>query len=143
MTFDPRLTDLHILALTLYGQARNASIEEQIALGCKLRNRVINGSSYSVECLKEDCWHPEVKAGNTEKVVAVMDRLLNGTVTEKQYIESAWVALGMINGYCRDVLKGATDGHPVNALPRPEWAQRRVPALSYAKQSWYLPEVSA
>lgn len=143
MTFDRALTDLHILALTLCGMARNASIEEQIALGCKLRNRVLNGSSYRVECAKEACWHADVKAGNTEKVLALMHAVLNGSAVDLQYREAAWVAVGILNGFCRDVLNGATEGHPANEVPRPAWARSKKPHLNYARQTWYLPEGTA
>ena len=146
MTFDPKLTDIHILALTLYGETIGikhrtpAALEELVALGCKIRNRVLNGSSYRVECVQCDCWYPERNEGSHLRVMAAMEHLLTGTVTDPRYLEAAWVALGMIHGYCRDVLKGATESHPVSELPRPEWAQHRIPAFSYAKQSWYLPD---
>jgi hypothetical protein len=101
---------------------------------------VVNGSTYAEECGDCDCWSPEKNEGSHARTLVMRDQLLTGVVTDHKYIEAAWVAAGMIHGYCRDVLKGATESHPVGELPRPEWAQHRIPALSYAKQSWYLPD---
>jgi len=143
MTLDPKLTDTHILALTLYGECQfptkhdkdRPSLDVMLALGCLIRNQVRAGESYAAICGLCSCWsasRPKVQA----KVLEMREALLAGPVTDPLYTEAAWVAIGIVNGYCRDLIKGATKAHAVGD-ERPAWAQKRIPTLTFARHSFY------
>ena len=138
MTLDTRLTDAHLLALTLYGEARSSALEEMIALACLIRNRVTHlDASWSNLCVSHACWDAEKQAGNHAKVQERITELLTGKVTDPLYLQAAWIATGILNGWCPDVIKGATAAHPSTEVPRPEWAQQKIPLLNYARHTFY------
>lgn len=144
MTLDPKLTDAHLLALTLYGESRSASLEEMIALACLIRNQVAAYDlSVQTLCTAHGCWDAIAQPGNHAKVQERLTELLTGTVTDPQYLQAAWIATGILNGWCPDVIKGATKAHPANAMPRPDWAQHTIPILNYARHTFYKPQVAA
>lgn len=135
------LSDVHILACTLYGEARSESTESILAVACVVRNRVKAdlgndgkpdwwGEGYRGVCLKPwqfSCWHPEGGAGNYARMVKLVADLKVGPVTEPRYTECAWIATGVINDWVRDVSMGADHYHQVSLTPRPSWAQAKTP----------------
>jgi N-acetylmuramoyl-L-alanine amidase len=145
------LTDVQVLACTLYGEARSEPTEGIIAVACVIRNRVHAdlkgdqqpdwwGEGYRGVCLKEwqfSCWMPEGGAGNHAKLLQLVNELKAGTVTDARYKECAWIATGIVNDWCRDVTNGSDHYHVAGMNPRPSWAQRFTPIKQVAKHVFY------
>lgn len=133
------LSDVHVLACTLYGEARSEPTEGILAIACVLRNRVNTAlpSGYRGVCLKFACWDdgplsaPD-KTGkenltNHGRLAKLVADLKVGPVTDPRYQECAWIATGVIKGWVRDVTNGADHYHAAGLMPRPEWAQNAAP----------------
>ena len=156
------LTDLQILALTLFGEARSEPIEGIVAVGCVIRNRVNSdlsrrsaavslrakgdwwGERYRGVCLAPyqfSMWHRfPGKDGvdrNYDKVVAMATRLAREESGGSAIDECAWVAEGIYRNALRDRVKGSTHYHTVTLRPRPAWAQRKVPRLQVGNHVFY------
>lgn len=147
-----KLSETQILAVTLYGEARSEPVEGVIAVASVIRNRVNAdlgndgkadwwGEGFKGVCLARrqfSCWAPEGGPGNFAKVEALVTKLSAGdAVTDARYIECAWIATGVIKGWCRDTVKGATHYHTVQMIPRPSWAQALVPVTQVRNHLFY------
>lgn len=142
------LTDVQVLACTLWGEARSLPTEEILQVACVVRNRVNTdwghdtkpdwwGEGYRGVCLKPkqfSCWNPDPAVSeprkfktNHDRVVELVAALKSGTVTDERYKECAWIATGVINDWVRDVVHGADHYHTSAMTPRPAWARDRVP----------------
>lgn len=138
------LSDVQVLACTLYGEARSEPTEGIIAVACVIRNRAHAprwwGNGYREVCLKASqfsCWSPEGGAGNHQKLENLVANLNQGVVTDSRYKECAWIATGVINDWCRDVTSGADHYHVAGMTPRPSWAQAHSPIKQVAKHVFY------
>ncbi len=145
------LSDTHVLACTLYGEARSESVEGILAVACVIRNRVKAdlggdgkpdwwGEGYRGVCLQPkqfSCWTPEGGAGNFAKLEGIVQALKVGPVTDPRYIECAWIATGVIKDWVRDVTNGADSYHSVAMIPRPSWAQNHAPIKQIGKHLLY------
>jgi N-acetylmuramoyl-L-alanine amidase len=135
------LSDVQIVACTLYGEARSEPTEGILAVACVIRNRVTTdygndekpdwwGEGYRGVCLKKwqfSCWLPEGGEANHARLAKLVAALKAGTVTDERYKECAWIATGVVNNWVRDVTHGADHYHAVSMQPRPTWALNRVP----------------
>lgn len=145
------LSDVHVLAATLYGEARSESTEGILAVACVIRNRVKAdlkndgkpdwwGEGYRGVCLRPaqfSCWAPEGGEGNHKKLAELVAKLKVGPVDDPRYKEAAWIATGVINDWVRDTVKGATHYHVASMVPRPKWAQNHVPILQVKTHLFY------
>lgn len=145
------LSDVQIVACTLYGEARSEPTEGILAVACVIRNRVKTdighdkqpdwwGEGYAGVCLKKwqfSCWLPEGGEGNHKKLAKLVADLRANTVTDARYKECAWIATGIVNNWCRDITKGADSYHVAGMMPRPEWAQNASPVIQVAKHVFY------
>lgn len=145
------LSDIHVLACTLYGEARSEPTEGILSVACVIRNRVKAdlaqdgkpdwwGEGYRGVCLAPkqfSCWSPEGGAGNHAKVAQLVADLKVGPVSDARYKECAWIATGVVNDWCRDTVKGATHYHTVSLMPRPVWAQPYTPVMQVHKHVFY------
>ncbi len=120
------LSDLEILTLTIYGEARGEPIEGQIAVGCVIRNRT-NGKGFSQVCLAPkqfSCWNEH--DSNRVILEKIAQKMIAGQVLNDNMLDQiSWVAKGIINNLIIDNTHGAK-----NYLTRklfinnpPSWAQ--------------------
>lgn len=145
------LSDVHVLACTLYGEARSEPMEGIIAVACVIRNRVNAdlgndhkpdwwGEGYRGVCLKPSqfsCWSPAGGEGNHKKLAELVQLLKGGQVNDPKYRECAWIATGIINNWGRDITGGADHYHVAGMTPRPTWAQAHQPIKQVAKHVFY------
>lgn len=133
----------HVLAITLYGEARSEPVEGRIAIASVIRNRVNTdlgtdqkpdwwGEGYKGVCLAPmqfSCWQPKGGAQNYAEVMAVVRAAVNGAAVGPVMRECAWLALGIISGDLRDRVNGAT--HYLTAdlfrVNPPAWAKGKPP----------------
>lgn len=136
------LTDTHILACTLYGEARSEPTEGILAVACVIRNRVNTdlkqdkrpdwwGEGYRGVCLQPSqfsCWALAGGEGNHKKLAELVAQLKVGPVTDPRYLECAWIATGVIKDWVRDVTFGADHYYAPKAVSQPpKWAKGFVP----------------
>jgi N-acetylmuramoyl-L-alanine amidase len=135
------LSDVQVLACTLYGEARSETPEGILAVACVIRNRVNLdlkgdkkpdwwGEGYTGVCLKPmqfSCWSPKGGEGNYNKLAALVAGLKSGPVADPRYLECAWIATGVIKGWVRDVTFGADHYYAPKAMQPPSWAKGFVP----------------
>lgn len=145
------LSDIQVLACTLYGEARSEPTEGIIAVACVIRNRVKVdlgndgkddwwGEGYRGVCLKPaqfSCWSPEGGEGNFKKLEGLVNALKSKAATDARFKECAWIATGIVNDWCRDLTNGADHYHVAGMMPRPAWAQTSVPVKQIAKHVFY------
>jgi hypothetical protein len=129
------LTDVHIVACTLYGEARSESTEGILAVACVIRNRVMDErnrwpKTYREVCLQPkqfSCWSKEGGEGNHAKLAKLVADLKVGPVSDARYKECAWIATGVVNHWVRDTAHGADHYHTKAMHPRPPWAHGFIP----------------
>lgn len=147
-----RLDDGLAFRLTLWGEARGEPVWGRIAVGCVIRNRVVDGrwgTSYRAVCLARkqfSCWNIGTDA-NHKKVIAIAEALLNGgappwsPIEEAIYYETAYVVEGIIAGQLRDCVSRATHYYAPDAMiPRnsvPVWAQGKTPILRLGRHRFF------
>lgn len=144
---DP-LTDPQILALTLYGEARGEPIEGVIAVGCVIRNRVIDarwGTKYRQVCLAPwqfSCWRREGGEANYERVLDYAKQLLAHKVPDDPiFRQCVWVSQGVIGGWILDTVKNATHYYAPAAMQPPgsvpKWAANKQPVVTRGRHVFY------
>ena len=135
------LSDVQVLACTLYGEARSEPTEGILAVACVIRNRVTIdikndgkpdwwGEGYRGICLKPaqfSCWSPVGGEGNYKKLAGLVANLKSAAVSDERYKECAWIATGIVNNWVRDITYGADHYHTTKMQPRPKWAEGFVP----------------
>jgi len=121
------LSEIEILALTIYGEARGESIEGQVAVGSVIRNRKSNRDSYHDICLKREqfsCWNStDSNVGLLNGMAEIL--LRNQNITNTHYMQCFWVAEGIIKNLIKDNTNDAKN-YLTNDLfhnNRPSWAK--------------------
>lgn len=140
------LSDVQVLACTLYGEARSEPTEGILAVACVIRNRMKDAkhrwpSDYRGVCLQPkqfSCWLPEGGEGNHKKLAGLVEALKNKAATDDRFKECAWIATGVANDWGRDTVKGANHYHTVSLIPRPSWAQKHVPVVQVKNHVFYV-----
>lgn len=147
------LTPADVVALTMYGEARGdgrdgSSIEERLAVGCVIRNRlVVNparyGESYQDVCWARaqfSCWNPNdpnsaelwAHARSIASGIRILDPLLR---------ETRFLADGIVSGNIRDFVAGATHYYsPRSMKPTgsvPAWAMGVTPIARVGSQLFF------
>lgn len=138
------LSDVQVLACTLYGEARSEPIEGIIAVACVIRNRVNDAKDRWPKTYREVClqpwqfsvWKKEGGEGNHNKLAKLVEELRQGKATDKRFKECAWIATGVLNDWARDTVKGANHYHVVEMV-RPKWAQNKVPVIQVKSHVFY------
>jgi hypothetical protein len=132
------LSQTDVLALTIWGEARNQAVEGRIAVGCVIRNRLIAGRwghDYKAVCLAPwqfSCWTPKGGPANYETVLAAARALLHPEGHRGPDLrECLWIAEGLTSGALRDRVAGCA--HYVtrelwHSQP-PSWARGMDPAI--------------
>ena len=117
-----RLNEDQALTFTLYGEARGGTIEERIAVGCAIRNRVLEhrkawGDTYTSVCFAHaqfPCWYPWASQENHDHLLGIVTTFLKGgpvpwSSTERAlYTECCWITSGILSGFILDRVQGAT-----------------------------------
>lgn len=142
------LSDVHVLACTLYGEARKEPTEGILAIACVIRNRVTGGwGDYRGVCLQPEqfaVWAdgpitaPDGKTTNHGRLAQLVADLKAGPVTDPRYQECAWIATGVIKNWVRDVTHGADHYHQAGVMPRPDWAKNIAPHRQVGKFVVYV-----
>ena len=140
------LSDVQVLACTLFGEARSEPTEGIIAVGNVVKNRAQDakhrwGTTIRGVCLQKwqfSCWVPEGGEGNYKRLAGLVADLKAGPVSDSRYKECAWIATGIAKDWVRDNVSGANHYHHVSMLPRPKWAQAFVPKLQIKGHLFYV-----
>jgi spore germination cell wall hydrolase CwlJ-like protein len=132
-----RTDGLLTVALTMTGEAvgdaqDGSSIEERLAVGCVIRNRLQErpkqfGGTWADVCLKPwqfSCWN--VGDPNRRRLLAAADAWFADPSTagrqDPRLVETLHLAAGIINGAIIDITRGATHYFNPRAVPAPAWA---------------------
>ena len=146
------LTAQDVVALTMFGEARGdgrdgSSVEERIAVGCVIRNRLRTparfGTSYQLVCLKRwqfSCWleaDPNSETlWNHARAIASGINILDSILKETHFL-----ALGIVGDEILDRTGGATHYYaprsmvPVNSMP--DWAVGKAPIARIGTQLFF------
>ena len=138
------LCDLDVLALTIYGEARNQAVEGKIAIGNVCRNRLKTnrwGSSYERVCLAPmqfSCWSPQGGLSNYTTLQALAQQIMNGKPPKGDPIldECYWIASGIQSGAAQDNVDAATFYFVTNSK-MPSWAIGHLPVCVIGAHSFF------
>jgi hypothetical protein len=138
-----QLSDEEALALTMWGEARGdaadgSSVEERIAVGCVVRNRLADPEKFGAHTIKDvclagmqfSCWNPGGR--NADQVMAQARAVvLLHTWADPLLTECFFLADGVISGRLLDRTGGATFYYAPAAM-KPEG---RVPGWAVGVQA--------
>jgi spore germination cell wall hydrolase CwlJ-like protein len=140
-TITAALDDETALALTMIAEAAGdwreggSSVEERIAVGCVVRNRVLTARRWAKTvrgvCLQArqfSCWDPGTDA-NHVRLMTLAERLTLGTPNPDPLLaETRYLAAGIISGAILDRTCGATSYYAPAAMKpagrKPFWVFR-------------------
>ena len=122
------LSDVEILALTLFGEVRGEPIEGQIAVAQVVRNRVTDGrkrwpTTYRDVCLQKSqfsCWLPVGGQANHDAVLRQAQDLIAGR-RDAIMRQLNWVSAGVFDSLLMDATRSANHYH-VAGMKLPTWA---------------------
>lgn len=139
-----RLTPPQVAICTVYGEARSEPPEGIIAVAHVLAHRVAAGrfgSDLRAVCLQPfqfSCWNPVGGERNYQRVADLVRLLASGApVTDPVVRQVAYLVHGVVDGYVRDTVKGATHYHTAALTPRPAWARDQVPVKQAGAHVFY------
>lgn len=150
------LSDVDVVAITLVGEAGGRPIEDRIAVGCLIRNRVRAqlradgrpdwwGEGFGGVCLARlqfSCWWAEGGYSNFQRVIALARDVVAGRPPSDPAIaavwpETQWIAAGIVSGLVRDRVAGCTHYHTTAMKPGPAWARGVAPACIVGAHAFY------
>lgn len=149
------LSDVHVFACTLFGEARSESTDGILAVACVIRNRVNDTKhrwpeTYAGVCLQPkqfSCWNDgpleslnnkhEMTPTNHGSLAKLVAKLKDGPVTDERYQECAWVATGVMKDWVRDTVMGSNHYHVISLIPRPGWARGFVAKTQVRNHVFY------
>jgi N-acetylmuramoyl-L-alanine amidase len=107
-----RLSELHAVALTLWGEARSEPIEGIVGVANVIRNRKEHDKwGWKIIVHKKaqfSCWASVGGEANHLRVMSMAVRLLAGEeIDDDDWQECLWVAEGLIAGRLRDNTRGS------------------------------------
>lgn len=137
------LAPLDVLALTIFGEARDQHIEGEVAVGNVCRNRLKTnrwGASYERVCLAPgqfSCWSPHGGLSNYTLVMALREQIMAGSTPDDRALrECYWVATGILNNSLQDNTEAATH-YFVTRSQIPTWAVNKVPVTVIGAHSFF------
>jgi hypothetical protein len=141
-----KLTPLHAVALTLWGEARGELIEGIVGVGCVIRNRRQTGrwgqdwAGIVHARWQFSCWEPrggwdspndsDTISDNYVAVMRAAYTLVNGhMLIGREWDECMWVAQGIMEDKIRDRVYRATHYCTTDLLKNdpPDWAKGKRP----------------
>ena len=136
------LDEIEVLALTIFGEARGEEVSGQVAVGCVIRNRKDNRSTYQEVCLKPlqfSCWN--TSDPNYELLIGMAEILTrNQNITNVHYLQCFWVAKGIIDNLIKDNTNGCKYyiTNDLFANNRPKWARNLItPPKEIGNQTFF------
>lgn len=116
-------SDITLLTMCIWGEARGEDLSAQIAVGCTVRNRVINprwwGRSWREVILKPYQYSAFNEADpNSQKMKDPLKEGNGGQVWRR----CLWVAWGIYHNLVEDVTGNATHYHQRSMRKYPSWA---------------------
>lgn len=140
---DAPLSEADVLAVTLWAEARGEPIEGKAAVASVIRNRVASGRwghSYDSVCRAPwqfSCWNDGTDA-NHLRLLEIVGQIQGGQpVKSPSWPECRWVAEGCLSGAMKDRSNGALHYHAASMLPRPKWAQGKLPCADAGAHLFY------
>ena len=136
------LSDIEVLALTIYGESRGESIEGQIAVGCVVRNRTTAGGYYKDTCLAPEqfsCWNHNDPNFLILSNLAL--KLFKGeTQDELVLMQCMWTAEGIMNHEIIDITKGAKNymTNELYEMNRPNWSKTLKVSVVIGNQTFLV-----
>ncbi|MBX3487589.1 MAG: cell wall hydrolase [Candidatus Paracaedibacteraceae bacterium] len=134
------MNDIHILARTIYGEARgeyyrlDGGLASLIAIGNVVKNRLKQktwyGSSISEVCQKPyqfSCWNP-----NDPNL-----RLITTTITDPLFDQCMVVAQMILEDRWPDLTKGCDHYHATTLDSLPAWTLKTKPVLKIGRHMFY------
>lgn len=124
------LSNLEVLALTIYGEARGELIEGQVAVGCVIRNRVSNLRNYKDVCFEKyqfSCWNQNDP--NYSILTELAGKIVIGGILDIDNLaltQCHWVAQGIMNLFILDNTHGARNYMTTKLFVSgdvPQWAR--------------------
>lgn len=138
------MTDADFLALTCWGEGRSEPIEGRIAIACVIRNRLKTGrwgATYESVCLAPwqfSCWHADGGVANYHALLTLKAAIEDGhPISDALFLESRWIADGIVAGVVLDRVKHAQHYHVVDMQPVPTWARGQVPVVTIGRHAFY------
>ena len=128
------LSDLDLLALTLWGEARGEPVEGLCAVANVIRNRVRRGAwgtTYAAVVRAPQqfsCWDRAGGVKNFTQLQTLTDAVQHGDVPDDPVLRTCyWIAEGALRGVLPDNTGGSCHYHATIIPIFPRWA-RGVPA---------------
>jgi hypothetical protein len=144
-----RLTDVQILALTLFGEARSEPIEGIVGVGCVIRNRVTAGLDWWGEGYRGVCLAPyefSMCVGSQVRTAPIQTttrccRWRSASPTRNRPARCSQSVCGQRPAFFDTVIgdrvKGSTHYHSVTLQPRPACARMHAPAVQVGRHLFY------
>lgn len=128
----------HIMARTLWGEARGEGVAGMTAVACVIMNRARHprwwGNTPDSVCTKPyqfSCWLPDDP--NRAKLLAVTD-------TDAQFAEALDITARAIDGLVADVT-GNADSYYALGTPQPVWAATAIHTATIGGQAFFRTEL--
>lgn len=139
-----QLTDIEILTLTLFGEARGEPIAGLVAVGAVIRNRIHSGKykSYKETCLAPkqfSCWL-ESDTNYTILIEIAQKLILGDPPIDPSYRRCLLVANGIIDWSLNDETKSAKDyltTELFESVHRPTWARVPFNVVEIGNQTFF------
>ena len=137
-----QLSDVEVLALTIYGESRGEPIEGQVAVACVVRNRFNHDkyANYKDVCLKPEqfsCWNNNDP--NYFVLQSLGEALFNNDPTDPVMRQCLFIADGVITGIILDNTHGARyylTSWMFNTK-KPEWAKATTNIIAKGSQVFF------
>lgn len=120
------LSSVELLTLCIWGEARGEPVLGKIAVGCVVRNRVMDKKLRWSKSVREVILQPKQFScfnegdPNLDKIVK-MAEMGSNRLSDPNVKESMWAAHGIMYDWLQDVTKGANHYFAVSIDP-PDWA---------------------
>ena len=110
-----QLLGAEIVGLTIFGEARNQSLEGKVAVGSVIRNRVKQKEDFGEYTFKDvclaknqfSCWFERGK--NYNELERAVDIVIKGSSSQDPVLhECIFIGKGIVEGAFRDNVNGAT-----------------------------------
>lgn len=137
-----RLTDLEVVALTGYGEARGEPIDGLIAVMQVVGHRVRDPrypSAWRAVCLQRQqfsCWNPgDPNRQLLERIAEALASKASLGSLRAPIVEALHVAEGVIASRYRDLVRKSCHYHATSVTPR--WARGRTPVITIGHHRFY------
>ena len=140
------LSDVDVLALTLWAESRSESLEGRVAVACVVRNRMrlrkLTAKQVCLAPMQFACWQ-EIGGKANHAALAALVAGVTGRpkrVSDPILIECYWIAEGVLDGELRDIAKGA-DHYITTALlasdHKPGWVRAMTWVATVGSHAFY------